>query len=172
VLALEVRRRYRRVPGSCGTGERVQLWRGICRARQIRRAKSCYAALFSGSAAGFPQHFLYFAPDPQGQGAFLGTFVLTAWPLAAVLQNERPAWAIRFRLQNKLRSLSFFPPDRFTRRTGTASACGNAWRLQNEPMRWPLCVSPGGGKVGGRFTKRTEAGFAVALGQLPLGEGH
>jgi hypothetical protein len=44
---------------------------------RVRRVKAGYAAGFRAAAAGPPQHFLYFAPDLQGQGAFRGIFLLT-----------------------------------------------------------------------------------------------
>jgi hypothetical protein len=43
-----------------------------------KRGFLAYAARFRACAAGPPQHFLYFAPERQGQGAFRGIFLLTA----------------------------------------------------------------------------------------------
>jgi hypothetical protein len=47
-----------------------------------------YAANFRGAAAGFPQHFLNFIPEPQGHGALRGVFAALGVGAADGLQNE------------------------------------------------------------------------------------
>ena len=58
-----------------------------------KRGFGAYAAGFRTGAAGPPQHFLYFAPDLQGQGAFRGIFLVTGGVVGAGLQNEAAAGA-------------------------------------------------------------------------------
>src|SRR5271154_2074968 len=59
-----------------------------CGAWRIRGLKTGQAAWFRAGEAGPPQHFLYFAPERQGQGALRGTLLLTAELVEWGSQNE------------------------------------------------------------------------------------